>query len=151
MNEQASLVFYLRWGRGRHRKPWGRRRAREEERMSDKEEGEGGWESSHGIWTDIHRLLISSFTCEAVAIICLCVYLCSHMRLLYLRSVCMVQPCVIHWKIHVHILCRCLAQTLPPSVTLACFTETMKEGRLKKMNTVGCHTVCFESENISDN
>lgn len=74
------LSFLLRWGRGWHRKPWGRRRAREEERMSDKEEREGGWESFHGIWTDIHWLLISSVTCEAVAIVFQCMHLCGCTR-----------------------------------------------------------------------
>lgn len=40
--------------------------AEEESQARDGEERERMKESFHGIWTDIHRLLISIFTCEAL-------------------------------------------------------------------------------------
>lgn len=75
MHEWTGLCVYCGgWVGGRwDRKPWGRQRGRQK-RVSDREERGRMRESFHGIWTDTHWLLISSFTCEALPIISVCIW-----------------------------------------------------------------------------
>lgn len=101
LNAWMNRPLECYWGRGGggHRKLWGRRRAREEERMSDKEESEGGcefpWHLSRYTLTADLILYVWSRCC------CLCV-----------DAVCVLQPCFIQWTIYVHILfCRLSSAT----------------------------------------
>lgn len=121
MNEQASLSPFYCGGRGWQRKPWGRRRAREEETLSDKEEREGRmrgfpWHLSRYtptadlilyVWSCCHSLSAGTCAGERAEVPSACMVL--------RNATCTFSAFV--W--HKNFL----------SVTLTCFTEALEEGR----------------------